>query len=499
MKISVQKRIGIAFLTLIFVGGAMWLLSDYRSYLFHLKFQIIMQKNNLLNTVLEARRYEKNFFIYYNPADLQEAIFYAKKAEDQLQRIIEEYGNYTATRNLRKHLMNLKKYTASLSRLHSELSRTGPSGKAPPINLAPGSENLETIRTLGREITVVLEKMVRVEQENVTRLIRESRIYLFVGSFFAFILCIVVAFSLFFKVNRPLKQIGRAVRKIAAGEYEKIPPLNTGDEFDAFAASLNKMIGELNKRNEQLIHSRKMASIGTLASGVAHELNNPLNNISTSLQILLEEFDDPDPDYHKELLADAESQVERARDIVKALLEFSRDSSFKPRRTQIKTLVEKTLKLIRGEIPAGIEIVVDIPEDIYAWVDVTRIQQVLINLILNAVQAIDGPGTITIGAAADKKRSQVRIYVKDTGPGIDPAVIDKIFDPFFTTKEVGKGTGLGLAVCHSIVENHGGKIEIKSEPGKGATFTVVLPVPKEAEPDPATRASSQTNEPPGKQ
>ncbi|MGM0453736.1 MAG: sensor histidine kinase [Thermodesulfobacteriota bacterium] len=481
MKISVQKRISIAFITLVVLGGLIWLISDYRNQMLTFKFDIITEKNRLLNTILEARRYEKNYFLYFNENDLTEAIAYTQSAASKMDRIIKRYKDYASGRNLAGYQQDLKQYKQALVALQNR-GRQADATKNPG-GAEPSEPKLQkTIRTLGRKITGDLEQMVQQERQSVNRLVKESRIYIFVGTLVVFLLSLFVAFSLIFNVNRPLRKIRRAISKIAAGDYEKIPPLETGDEFDEFVQSLNTMISEVNKRNEQLVQSRKMASLGTLTSGVAHELNNPLNNISTSLQIAVEELESDDAAYTKELLADAESQIERAQDIVRALLEFSRERTFKPGAKAIKTLVEESIKLIKGELPGSIDLNIDIDEDVYVVMDFRRMQQVLINLILNAVHAMDGRGYLTIRAKKNPEQREICMEIEDTGKGIAADKIDKIFDPFFTTKEVGKGTGLGLSVSHGIIENHGGRIHVESREGVGTTFYIYLPMPGEENP-----------------
>jgi signal transduction histidine kinase len=264
-------------------------------------------------------------------------------------------------------------------------------------------------------------------------------------------------------------------------------------EFESLVGSLNKMISMLNRRSEDLIQAKKLAALGTLTSGVAHELNNPLNNISTSMQILLEELEEPDLDYQRQLLTDAEKEVERARDIVRALLEFSRQRAFSIKTVLLRPLVDDTIRLIKGELPASVKLLVDVPDDIQAMVDFRRIQQVLLNLIFNAIQAMENGGTLSISA---QRYGTDTFYVRvsDTGKGIPPEVLRKIFDPFFSTKTTRRrsdgntlaydafldheGTGLGLAICHGIVKKHGGRIDVQSQPGEGTTFTVYLPMEK---------------------
>ena len=241
-----------------------------------------------------------------------------------------------------------------------------------------------------------------------------------------------------------------------------------------------KVAEELKKRSDQLIQTSKMASLGVLTAGVAHELNNPLNNISTSIQILLEELGESDIEHQRNLLAGSEKEVERAKDIVKALLEFSREKTLSIKRVQFKYIVEKTFSLVKGEIPSEISINMNVPEDIEIDLDPKRIQQALINLILNGMQAITDGGSITINAWKGIENSAKMLYcqVQDTGQGISKQDVDKIFDPFFTTKEVGRGLGLGLSISHSIIEQHGGRIDVESVPGEQTTFTVLLPIDK---------------------
>ena len=145
------------------------------------------------------------------------------------------------------------------------------------------------------------------------------------------------------------------------------------------------MIQELDKRKNQLVQAEKMSSLGTLTSGVAHELNNPLNNISTSVQIIKEEIEEPDIEFKKTMLTEVEQEINRARDIIRALLEFSRQSNFSAEPIRFKTLIQSTMHLISGEIPSDIEVAVEIEEDLEGTMDPRRIQQVLLNLIINGV------------------------------------------------------------------------------------------------------------------
>lgn len=233
----------------------------------------------------------------------------------------------------------------------------------------------------------------------------------------------------------------------------------------------------LKKQSTQLMQARKLASLGVLTAGVAHELNNPLNNISTSIQIVLEELEEDNIEFKRNRLLEVEKQVERARDIVRALLEFSREKALSFKRVQFKNLVEKATDFIKGQLPSEISINMEVPEDFEVNVDPKRIRQVLINLISNSLQAMTEGGVLTIKAWESREDDAKMLYfqVQDTGHGISKQDVNKIFDPFFTTKDVGKGSGLGLSISHSIIEQHGGRIEVESVPEKGSKFTVILP------------------------
>jgi signal transduction histidine kinase len=472
VKGNIRKKIGISFAFFILVSSLVWSLNYYNHYLLTQKLQFMDAKAELLNTVLEFRRYEKNFFLYFNAGDLKQAASYVADAEKKQAAIITKYQKYSDEKNLGSHLADLKKYKSLLSLLlqyHENNSAGDDLARTAVID-----DFQANIREIGQHITNGIEQIVGEEKRNLQFLVREAEIYLYLVLVTIFILTMSTALFIFFHVNRPLKRIEFAIQKIGKGDYASIPDISTGDIFESLVESLNYMIKELKRRNEQLVHSDKLASLGILTSGVAHELNNPLNNISTSIQILLEEVDEFDIAYKQELLRETEVQIDRARDIIKDLLEFSRDKSFVPVQVNFKDLVKKTLKLIKGEMPANLIVDIDIPENLDVKVAPYRLQRVLMNMIMNAVHAMENGGELNISAGQAEKE-EFFFQIRDTGKGISPENITRIFDPFFTTKGVGQGTGLGLSVSHGIIEQHGGRIYVASEPEKGTTFTVFLP------------------------
>ncbi|MBW2467247.1 MAG: PAS domain S-box protein [Deltaproteobacteria bacterium] len=238
-----------------------------------------------------------------------------------------------------------------------------------------------------------------------------------------------------------------------------------------------KMQQQLDNTYRKLFQSEKLSSLGTLAAGVAHEINNPLNNISTTCQILIEDFKDIIPVEHQERFQWIENQLDKAKNIVRALLEFSREQEFEFKPVYLHEVVSDTLMLIKGEIPSYLELRVELPEQLVLNLDKTRMEQALMNLVMNGVHSIGEEGVLTIRGVLLPESQEVILEVEDTGVGIPKENIPLIFDPFFTTKDAGKGTGLGLSLTYDIIKRHGGSISVTSKVDVGTKFTIHLPLP----------------------
>ncbi len=476
MRFTLRLKIILIFSIFLLVGGGAWFMNFNAYRLLTHSLQLLEETDKYLNWILETRRYEKNYFLSGGQDNLVEALNFARQAYGQLELIASRPDAATGTQaDYSRLLAALATYRNTLADLLRPSAGIRPSGAELP-QLSDLQEHLATVRSQGNFLTTEAEKMVRNQQRSVSKLLEQKKKFHFIALAEILALCFFTVLFLFFSVNRPLRAIESGIAKIARGDYENLPAMSKRDEFADLVTSLNHMLDEINRRTEQLIQSKKMASLGTLTSGVAHELNNPINNISTTLQILLEELEEGDTEYQRMQLEEAEKQVERARDIVRALLEFSRETDFSIQQVVLQDLIENTLKLIRGEVPADVEIETDLPPDIRIELDPRTIQQVLINLILNGIQAMPDGGRLQIRGLACPDDKAVCIQVRDMGTGISPEDLPKIFDPFFSTKEVGHGTGLGLSVSHGIIKKHGGRIEVESTPGEGTTFTIFLPV-----------------------
>jgi signal transduction histidine kinase len=288
---------------------------------------------------------------------------------------------------------------------------------------------------------------------------------------------VFIAFFITKQIIRPFGRFEGYTRRIAAGDFALIMPARKyRDEFTNLAIALNYMMMELHRHEQQLIQSRKMAAIGNLTAGIAHELNNPLNNISLTTESLIEDFDHWSDEEKMKMLRTIEAQLERTSNTVANLLDFTRrdESSFE--RISVNDVLTRTVNLMSNEISLnGIELDLRLGKNLPpVWGNAHDLQQVFLNLLLNAIQAMPDKGTLGIRSFAANE--SVRIDVSDTGVGIPAEHRDRVFDPFFTTKDVGKGTGLGLSVSYGIIKKHHGHLSVASEVGKGSTFSVVLPV-----------------------
>jgi len=242
---------------------------------------------------------------------------------------------------------------------------------------------------------------------------------------------------------------------------------------------------EAEQLNKQLLQAGKLASVGELSAGVAHEINNPLAIILTERQILLDSAENNsniDKDFRKELLGSLNQidiQVQRCKRITHNLLRFARRTTSIIETVDLNEFIGEVVELMEREAGTnGIKFITDLEEGLpQLLTDQSQLQQVFLNLITNAIDAHDGKpyGSIRIRTQSDDQSEKVMVLFADTGSGISPENLEKIFDPFFTTKPVGKGTGLGLSICYSIIKRLGGNMSVQSEPGKGTEFTFFLP------------------------
>ncbi len=236
-----------------------------------------------------------------------------------------------------------------------------------------------------------------------------------------------------------------------------------------------RMEKELKKTQTQLLQAEKMSSLGQLSAGVAHQLNNPLGSITLFSQLMLEEHDLSES--ARTDIKRIKKEAERCRLIVKELLEFARQTKKEIKPLDINELIQRTLFLLQNQsLFQNIEIITDFTQGFTeAYADVQQLNHVFMNIILNAADAMEGSGILTIKTSFNKENNTILIEIADTGPGFKNNILKNIFDPFFTTKEEGQGTGLGLSMAYGIIENHNGKLSANNNKDGGATFFIELP------------------------
>ena len=308
------------------------------------------------------------------------------------------------------------------------------------------------------------------------------------------LLAIGLGYLLADKIMSPVNRLIKASQQVSEGNLiPEIGPLSR-DEIGVLQKTFRDMIVSLEERDKRrraesenrLLQSEKQASIGRLAAGVAHEINNPLTGVLAYTHMLLRRKDLGD-DIRSDLETIAES-TERVRKIVKGLLDFSRQTKLDREPTEVNRLMRTTISLMENQaLVKGVNLKFHPGENLpMVTLDRNQMQSVLLNMIINALDATEPGDTITIYTAAglsasDSGQRGVEITIADTGCGIPPENLDKLFDPFFSTKEVGQGTGLGLAVSYGIVQGHGGTMRVQSEVGKGTRFFVWLPIETQGE------------------
>jgi len=292
------------------------------------------------------------------------------------------------------------------------------------------------------------------------------------------------------KIIKPVQRLIKASQLVSEGSLTPdIGPISKG-EIGLLQNTFKDMVAAMGRRRaaseDKIIQSEKQASVGRLAAGVAHEINNPLTGVLTYSHMLLRR-----KDIAPEVRSDLETIVaatERVRKIVKGLLDFSRQTKLDPEATEINRLVSSTISLLENQaLVKGVAIRFHPGENLpLVKLDRSQFQSVLINIIINALDATEPGGNVTVYTATGiygngAGRKGIEITIADTGCGIPPENLDKLFDPFFTTKAIGQGTGLGLSVSLGIVQRHGGNIRVQSEPGKGSRFFIWLAIDKGAQ------------------
>jgi signal transduction histidine kinase len=473
--ISIRTRLVISFLAIFIVATgavvASWLMVSQVNG----KLEFIERADKFANEIQQCRRFEKNYLLYGTSLTKVLEHFYA--ARRTIEGAKAELGKIVGKSHWATLERDLEAYIGLIFGL--EADRRNPS----PATAAKKPAIEAKLRKYGSRIVDTAILMSRRERTSVSSLLNRLRYY-FVGSLVLLLGVIVfMAQQLSKHFLQRLSFLMGVTERIGKGDFKPIMPVRKyRDEFTNLSVAMNRMMHELDSRREQLVQAGKIAAVGTLTAGIAHEINNPVNNISLILESLVDGADRIDAAERQRLLQEGMHQSDRVTDIVKNLLEFSRASHPRLEEASIEEIVDKTARLVRNEMRHNqIKLSVDVKDRLPPLqVDKGGLQQVLLNLFLNSIQAMPEGGKITVAIRLTGAKNEGRIDVTDTGPGIEKKDLERIFDPFFTTKQDGEGTGLGLSVSHSIIKKHGGRMEVQSTPGKGTTVSFFLPFERPA-------------------
>ena len=434
------------------------------------KLRFVLATERFLFEIEQARRWEKNYFLY--GTNLTEAAESASNAKILLSQNLKSYQKI-AQQQAEEIVKNLDGYQNLLNDL-SLFDRESPSGGP-----AKKHEIEIELRKKGSAMIEIAASLARKEEDSMNDLLNLiQRIPIYALAVYLLLLTYIIYF-LSQRFMKRLNSLVNSTQRIASGGFSPIIPIHkTRDEFTTVSIAINKMLEELDSRQTAMVESHKLKAIGTLTAGVAHELNNPINNIMLTAYSMLEEYEELSKKDMLEMINDLIKEADRSRSIVRNLLEFARESESVSELLNLGELVEETLKLASNQIRVS-DVKVDIsvqPNLAQIRGDKQKLKQVFLNIILNAADAVQKKhGEIKIDVEQADSRGFLAVHIRDNGCGIADHILPYIFDPFFTAKKPGKGSGLGLSVSHGIVNIHGGKIHVESEEGKYTRFTVLLP------------------------
>ena len=481
MQASLQGKLKLGYLLVAILTLAVSIYTFDKIHVVEQRVLLGERVTELFDVAMEIRRFERNFFLHGQEIDRSENALYVEKLRTLLDKSEADFSQLGAS----QHVGTLRKDLDAYQALMTAYARAGADNTSQQSGLEP------KIRRAGQEIVAITQDATTSERRMVRTFLRDLRFTLVIYIAGLALLMVGVGQVLSRRVVRPLRMMVGSVEAIHQGNRGQLPMPSQDREIVAIINAFNQMLTELEQRQKHLMRSERLASLGTMLSGVAHELNNPLSNIWSSCQILLEEIGEADTEAQKRLLLQIDEQSERARLIVRSLLDFARDRHFKMESLPLRPLVEQTVKFLKSDVPKGVKVTVDVPDDATLPADRQRLQQALLNLIKNAVQAVGNAGEVSITArkvtpvdrtaklfpsGCQVDGDAIDIVVADDGPGIAPDLLPRIFDPFFTTKDVGHGMGLGLFIVYEIVDEHGGCIVAGNNTPKGAVFQIRLPL-----------------------
>ncbi len=415
--------------------------------------------------IQQARRFEKNYLLYgQNLDDAREHVQNAQRLTVQnTDRFLGVVGE--------ESLLQMNQHIGSYLHLLDALEKA----ETPEDRVGVETE----LRDHGALMVFLAQGFLTKERELVHSRLSLARTIPFVFLGVILVVMVLVVIFLLRHILGRLTRFMKYTQRIGTGDFTPITPTRKyRDEFSELAVMINHMVRDLERQHRVLMESHKLRAMGTLVAGVAHELNNPLNNIMLTASLLNEEFDDLDESEKQEMLQDLIGQAERSKKTVRNLLDFARESETKVEPLHVKELLDETIQLLRNQLRVKkIRLSAKLPKLLPAvHGDRQLLSQVFMNLILNAIDVLPEKGEIEIATDTERRNGFLAVDIRDNGPGMPGHVVAQIFDPFFTTKPQGKGTGLGLSVSRGIVRKLDGYLLVDTKLHEGTTFTVLLPI-----------------------
>ncbi len=521
---SLKKKIAISFLISAAIIAVLTAFEYVNFIEIKKETRYLETTDTIMRKSLQLRRHEKNYFLYSTQMAKEESEavhdyvgqlrdiltknpHIDRKNELALRDRINEYEQRFSTievavRGLTKAFEGIKPAHRSHAEFFPMIESTFlerpsqaadvlekgfllPSNHALIFGLRRLDGDIAALRKNGEDILIISKELDKVARENTETVIRISQLAILVIFPIFFIVGIGTLFFISGSAVKRLMLLIKVIEKTGKGNYPHISVSSSEgnahdevglliDKFNDMEDQLARREEELDRKNRELMQAKKLAAIGTLASGVAHELNNPLNNIYLSAQVLLKEANEHIQPAVKNALGDIVGQTLRVKRIVGDLLEFARGRKPQVEDVELQGLIDHSFKHLKMSHSLDkVRFSVDsYPERVCVQADPAQLEQVFINLFMNAVEAMRYEGSLRV--SIKKSDESVTMKITDSGCGIPKDSLDKIFEPFFTTKD--RGTGLGLAIVFNILQKHNAEILVESEPEKGTTFIIIFPV-----------------------
>lgn len=445
------------------------------------KIAILEEVTKLEEHVQELRRSEKNLFLYRDPSYGKKALFILEDVQRILNAKRKNFGaaaSVKATDVFQDHLNDYVRYLSE----YLDLFSAGREGEGREI----GADLEEKIRNSGSHLSGYAETRSKRERSDIEQTMTGVRSIEF-GQLVVFGAVMVGFWVLVIrKVILPLRALEEHTAEIAKGKFAVIDYPSNEPEIGKVFDSFNRMSEELRERQRQLVRSESFAALGTLVAGVAHDVTTPLSTIRLHSEVLLEELEgltelaDRDRAFFDKKLNGVIREADRTLKIVRDILQLAPGKSLTAQSIMLKEPIRRAIEFLGSQIPSTIDLTVDVADEIIVHGDEQRMTTVFINLISNAVAAIDREGSITF-QARNEEDGMVDVSVRDTGHGISQENLPKIFDPFFSTKQGEKGKGIGLCITHEIISAHKGRIWAESAIGEGTTIRLKLPATGDSE------------------